>query len=187
MLTNFLQDPLFWACVSLLALSAGNAIVANALPRSPALGLAVVSGVMLSRFILVLPLCPQPRFELAEFHGPLGLAFVAAGSAFLVPVFRVKWTTGPEASELLRTTGAYGLVRHPGYLGNILLGLGFAVLFRSTLGVLLTVFWYAGFLLHAMIEESSLERSYGEAYLAYKARVPGRILPSPRSLSRTSA
>ncbi len=184
--TDVLQDPLFWACVSLLALTAGNAIVANALPRSSVLGLAVIAGVMLSRFILVLPFCPQPRFELAGLHWPLGLALMVASGALLVPVFRVQWTTGPDASERLQTAGAYGLVRHPGYLGNILLGLGLAVSFRSTLGVLLTAFWYVGFLLHAMIEEASLERSFGEAYLAYKARVPGRILPWPRALSRTS-
>ena len=58
---------------------------------------------------------------------------MAAGMAFLIPVFRVHWTTGPDESESLRTTGVYGFVRHPGYLRNVLLGLGWALVFRSTI------------------------------------------------------
>lgn len=172
-----LRDPFFWACLSLAAGGVGNAIVSNVLPRSQLLGLFVVATFMLGRTILVLPCCPQPRFELAGLHLPLGTALTAAGVAFAVPVFRVRWTTGPDASEPLRTTGVYGLVRHPGYLGNILLGFGWAVVFRSTIGVVLTVVWWLGFWAHAMIEEASLERTYGATYRDYKQRVPARIIP----------
>lgn len=171
------RDPFFWACLSLAAGGAGNAIVSNVLPRSQLLGLVVVSSFMLGRTILVLPYCPQPRFELAGLHLPLGLALMVGGLALVVPVFRVQWRTGPDASEELRTTGAYGFVRHPGYLGNILLDLGWALVFRSTIGVALTVVWWLGFVFHALIEEASLERTYGDAYRGYMARVRGRILP----------
>ena len=101
----------------------------------------------------------------------------AAGAAILIPALRVHWTTGPDDSESLRTTGIYGFVRHPGYLGNVLLGLGWALIFRSTIGVALTAVWWLAFVLHAMIEEASLERTHGTAYLNYRARVRGRLLP----------
>ncbi len=174
---EILRDPFLWALVSMAAIAPGDAIVSNVLPRSRLLGLFVVSSFMLGRMILVLPYCPQPRFELSGLHLPLGAAVMSAGMAFLLPVFRVHWTTGPDESESLRTTGVYGFVRHPGYLGNVLLGLGWALVFRSTIGVALTVVWWLAFVLHAMIEEASLERTYGTAYLNYKARVRGRLLP----------
>ena len=68
-------------------------------------------------------------------------------------------------------------MRHPGYLGNVLLGLGWSLLFRSTIGVALTLAWWLAFVVHAMIEEASLERTYGSAYATYKGRVRGRLLP----------
>lgn len=177
---EILRDPFFWAFVSLSAVAAGDAIVANVLPRSRVLGLLVISSFMLGRAILVLPYCPQPRF--AEFDGSglhllLGAMAIAAGLALVLPALRVQFTTGPEASESLQTTGVYGFVRHPGYLGNVLLGLGWALLFRSTIGVALTGVWWLTFVLHAMIEEASLERTYGRAYSDYKTRVKGRLLP----------
>lgn len=177
-----LRNPFFWAFVSATAIAAGDAIVANVLPRSRSLGALVVGTFMLGRTVLVLPFCPQPRFELAGLHWPLGLALMVVGVAVMLPIlFRVEWTTAPDTTEGLRTTGVYGLVRHPGYLGNILLGLGWAVAFRSTIGVVLTAVWWLCFWLHALVEEASLERAYGADYQAYKARVPGRLLPWPHS------
>ena len=137
----------------------------------------VITTFMAGRTLLVLPFCPQPRFELAGLHLALGVGLMAAGSAIIIPALRVHWTTGPEATESLHTTGAYGFVRHPGYLGNVLLGLGWALAFRSTIGVALTLGWWLVFVLHAMIEEASLERTYGSAYTSYKSKVRGRLLP----------
>ena len=176
-MTEILRDPFFWAFVSMAAIAPADGIVSNVLPRSRLLGLLVVFSAMAGRTILVLPYCLQPRFELYGLHLPLGAAMMIAGFAFMIPVFRVHWTTGPETSESLRTTGAYGFVRHPGYLGNVLLGLGWALVFRSTIGVALTVVWWLAFAIHATIEEASLERTYGTDYLNYKARVRGRLLP----------
>ncbi|MCP5057993.1 MAG: isoprenylcysteine carboxylmethyltransferase family protein [bacterium] len=174
---DILTDPFFWALLSAVGMGAGNTIVADVLPRSRFLGALVVASVMLGRILLVLPFCPQPRFELAGLHWPLGLVLIGAGAAFVLPVSRVHWTTAPDASERLRSTGVYGLVRHPAYLGNIVLCLGWAVAFRSTVGVALTVLWWLSFWLHARIEEASLLRTYGADYEAYKRRVPWRIIP----------
>jgi protein-S-isoprenylcysteine O-methyltransferase Ste14 len=176
-MTELMREPFFWAFLSMAGVSAGDAIVSNVIPRSRLLGLLVVGSFMLGRTILVLPICPQPRFELAGLHLPLGALVMAVGIGILIPAMRVHWTTGPDESENLRTTGIYGFVRHPGYLGNVLLGLGWALVFQSTIGVALTVVWWIAFVLHAMIEEASLERTYGAAYARYKERVRGRLLP----------
>ncbi len=176
-MAEILRDPFFWAFVSMAGVGAGDAIVSNVVPRSRLLGLLVIGSFMLGRTILVLPLCPQPRFDLAGLHLPLGAVVMLLAIAILVPALRVHWTTGPDDSERLRTTGIYSFVRHPGYLGNVLLGLGWAVMFRSTIGVALTAAWWLAFVLHALIEEASLERIYGDAYASYKARVRGRLLP----------
>ena len=176
--TEILTNPLFWALLSMAVAPAGDAIVSNVLPRSRLFGAFVVGTFMVGRTILVLPLCPQPRFELAGFHWLVGALIMAVAASVLVPSMRVAWSTGPKREEALQTHGVYGLVRHPGYLGNILLGLGWSVMFRSVIGVALTVVWWLFFLWHALIEEAALERTYGSAYAEYKARVPGRIVPS---------
>jgi protein-S-isoprenylcysteine O-methyltransferase Ste14 len=170
------REPFFWALLSMTALVAGDAIAANVLPRSRALGLAIIGSFMLGRTLLVLPFCAQPRFELAG-ATPLGLGLMLAGLAIMLPVLRVDFSTGPSPTEALRTSGVYGFVRHPGYLGSLLLGLGWAILFRSTIGVALTPVWWLASVFHALIEEASLERSHGAAYREYRARVPGRMLP----------
>ena len=79
----------------------------------------------------------------------------------------------------LYTRGLYSFVRNPFYLGEILLSLGMAILFRSVIGLLLVPVWWAGLVLHILIEEENMELALGPRYLEYKARVKGRIIPLP--------
>ena len=62
-------------------------------------------------------------------------------------------------------------------LADVLFSLGFAIMFRSTIGVALVPAWWAGFLFVVLTEEESLERALGQPYLDYKQRVKGRIIP----------
>ncbi len=78
---------------------------------------------------------------------------------------------------VLKTTGIYGIVRNPIYLADILFSLGFAVMFRSVIGIALIPIWWAAFLAIVLVEEASLERALGKRYLDYKQQVNGRILP----------
>ena len=77
----------------------------------------------------------------------------------------------------LKTNGIYGVVRNPIYLADILFSLGFAIMFRSAVGIALIPIWWAAFLLIVLVEEASLERVLGQLYLDYKQRVKGRIIP----------
>jgi protein-S-isoprenylcysteine O-methyltransferase Ste14 len=174
-----LADPFFWALLGMFGVVAGNAIQGSRLVgRSTLFGFVVVATVTFSRVVLVLPMVEQPRFDL-QGHVAIGTSILIVALALMAPLLRIRPLTQPDAVESLRTTGVFGLVRHPGYLANVLWGLGWAVAFRSTIGMLLTPVWFAAFLLHALIEEEALERTYGARYRDYQARVRGRMLPLP--------
>lgn len=70
-------------------------------------------------------------------------------------------------------TGPYRLVRHPIYLGFIVIYAGLAVLFASGLGVIAFALFTVGLWLKARLEEAFLAEAFGAAaYDSYKARTP---------------
>ena len=70
------------------------------------------------------------------------------------------------------TTGVFSIVRHPIYLGSMLLYLGFILLSLSLLSVLIwfiiIVFYYT----ISQYEEKLLTQRFGSAYEEYKKKVP---------------
>jgi protein-S-isoprenylcysteine O-methyltransferase Ste14 len=130
-----------------------------------------------ARIVLVLPFCPQPRFEIGMWNWIVGGIILAAALAFAVPALSVKWWAAPERNIVLRTSGIYGVVGNPIYLAEVLFSLGFVFMFRSIIGVALVPVWWAGFLFIVLMEEESLERTLGQPYLDYKKRVKVRIIP----------
>jgi methanethiol S-methyltransferase len=76
---------------------------------------------------------------------------------------------GIEHNELI-TTGAYGLVRHPMYVGSILLFLFEPVISIRTL--VLRVFAVAYFFWGMWIEERRYMKTFGEQYRQYQEKVP---------------
>lgn len=173
-----LSDPFFWAFVGMFGLLAGTVAVGGAkLGRSPAAGFVIVMVTDLSRIVLVLPLCPQPRFEIGHWNWVVGGALLLAAVVFAVPAMSIKPWTAPDRDTVLKTTGIYGVVRNPIYFADVVSTLGFAVMFCSIIGVALVPLWWIGFLLLISVEEGSLERVLGRSYLDYKRRVKGRIIP----------
>jgi protein-S-isoprenylcysteine O-methyltransferase Ste14 len=72
----------------------------------------------------------------------LGVALFAAGGALrLWPVFvlgdRFSGLVAIQPGHRLVTTGVYGVIRHPSYLGLLISSLGWGLAFRSGIGVLL--------------------------------------------------
>jgi len=173
-----LQDPFFWAFIGMFGLLAGTAVVSGIrLGRNALLGFAIVMICDMARIILVLPFCPQPRFEIGVWNWIVGGIILAAALAFAVPALSIKWWAAPEENMVLRTSGIYGIVRNPIYLADVLFSFGFAIMFRSIIGAALVPVWWAGFLFVVLAEEESLERALGQPYLDYKRRVKGRIIP----------
>jgi protein-S-isoprenylcysteine O-methyltransferase Ste14 len=171
-------DPFFWAFVAMFGMVAGNAIQGSPLVgRIAVFGFLVVATVTLGRVVLVLPFVVQPRFGGGVLRWTIGIAVIGLALAIMSPLLRIKPLTRPDAAEALRTRGVFGIVRHPGYLANVLWGLGWAIAFGSIVGVWLTPVWAAMFWLHALIEEEVLQQKYGATYRAYMAQVPCRLIP----------
>lgn len=82
-------------------------------------------------------------------------------------------------SERLTADGPFRFVRNPLYVGLVLTAAGLSVTIDIPGGVLLVVLMALFVLRLALREESGLAAAQGEAYEAYRRRVP-RFLPSPR-------
>ena len=106
--------------------------------------------------------CPQPRFEEGAWHWIAGaIVLAAAGFIGLPTPFIVKSLTAPGPDMELKTTGIYALVRHPMYHSEVLWFLGWALVWRSTIGLCMVPMWWAAFWCHIVVEEDSLERALG--------------------------
>jgi protein-S-isoprenylcysteine O-methyltransferase Ste14 len=81
-----------------------------------------------------------------------------------------------QEGHTLHTRGFYALVRHPSYLGILLMDLGFAGVFRSVVALALmpVVFWM--FKRRMDVEEAFMVEQFGAGYRDYMARTK-RILP----------
>ena len=173
-----LTNLFFWAFVGMFGLLWGMAFVSGIkLGQNPLFGVITIMICDVSRIILVLPFCPQPRFETDFWNWITGGIILAIAVILCIPALSIDWRTAPNSKMILKTTGIYGFVRNPIYLADILFSLGFAVLFRSIIGMALIPVWWAAYLAIVLAEETSLERALGQRYRDYKQRVKGRIIP----------
>ena len=175
---SILTNLFFWAFVGMFGLLVGISLVSGIkLGRNALIGLVTIMVCDISRIILVLPFCPQPRFEIGIWNWIVGGIFLVLALLFGIPALSINWRTAPDSEMVLKTAGIYGIVRNPIYLTDILFTLGFAVIFRSVIGIALIPIWWVAFLLLVLVEETSLERALGQRYLEYKQQVKGRIIP----------
>ncbi len=80
---------------------------------------------------------------------------------------------GVLSDHQLVTRGAYGLVRHPIYLGVFLMWLGLAVAFASVAVLLVTLLYVVpSYLLYMHAEEEMMMGAFGDAYREYRRTVP---------------
>jgi protein-S-isoprenylcysteine O-methyltransferase Ste14 len=84
-------------------------------------------------------------------------------------------------TQELLTTGPFQYCRNPMTLGTILAYLGIAIIAGSVMGLVLMACFIALLLLYLKrMEERELAERFGEAYLAYKRKVPFIIPRRPR-------
>ncbi len=111
----------------------------------------------------------------------LGVVLFAVGGALRIgPVYalgsRFSGLVAIQPGHTLVTTGIYGLVRNPSYAGMLLIGLGWALAFRSGVGVLLAALTVPPLLARIRSEERLLGSHFGAEYDAYRART-WRLIP----------
>jgi protein-S-isoprenylcysteine O-methyltransferase Ste14 len=111
----------------------------------------------------------------------LGVALYAAGGALrLWPVFvlgrRFSGLVAIQPGHTLVTRGPYAVIRHPSYLGLIVNFLGWVLVFRSGVGVLLAAVMLLPVLARMRAEEVLLRSEFGAEYEAYRART-ARLVP----------
>jgi protein-S-isoprenylcysteine O-methyltransferase Ste14 len=111
----------------------------------------------------------------------LGLALFVVGSVLRVAaVFvlgrRFSGLVAIQERHELVTGGLYRVIRHPSYLG-LLLGLfGWALIFRSAIGVLVSLLLLPPLVARMNAEEALLESEFGQRYSDYRRRT-WRLLP----------
>ena len=111
----------------------------------------------------------------------LGVILFAAGGALRIwPVFvlgrRFSGLVAIQPGHTLVTSGVYGVIRHPSYLGLLVNSLGWGLAFRSGVGVLLTALIIPPLLARIRAEERLLRTQFGAEYDAYCART-SRLIP----------
>jgi protein-S-isoprenylcysteine O-methyltransferase Ste14 len=111
----------------------------------------------------------------------LGVALYAAGGTLRIwPVFvlgrRFSGLVAIQPGHTLVMNGIYGVIRHPSYLGLLVNALGWALAFRSGVGVLLTALMVPPVLVRMRAEEALLRAHFGAEYEAYRSRT-SRLIP----------
>lgn len=100
----------------------------------------------------------------------LGGVFIVVGLVLLIRGWGQVYRASLEGR--LATEGVYGLVRHPQYTGIMLAVFGQIIHWPTVITLLLFPVIIYAYVRLAKREESALRERFGEAYLAYRQRVP---------------
>jgi protein-S-isoprenylcysteine O-methyltransferase Ste14 len=143
---------------------------------------------LIAAFLAVIVFIPLDVFRYQLMNKPnalvssLGLILVIAGwwiislvfkeNAFAAPVVKLQ----EERHQTVIDTGVYAVVRHPMYVGAILLMIGLPLWLESYAAALLSILLIATIVVRILIEERFLKRELN-GYEAYTKRVRYRLVP----------
>jgi protein-S-isoprenylcysteine O-methyltransferase Ste14 len=140
-------------------------------------------GVVILATVLIPPYCD--RRNLWTFGGDsvryTGLFLFFAGTILrLAAVFalgtRFSGLVAIQPNHQLKTDGLYKYIRHPSYTGLIVSMVGFVLVFRSIIGLILNIFIFLLLLSRMDDEEKFLEQHFGSEYRTYCQRTR-RLIP----------
>jgi len=111
----------------------------------------------------------------------IGFALLVVGSIVrLWPVFvlgqRFSGLVAIQRDHQLVTTGIYRHIRNPSYLGLLVSSIGWALLFRSGVGILIALLLLIPLVARIQSEERLLAEHFGAEYESYRART-WRLVP----------
>ena len=98
--------------------------------------------------------------------------FITGKAAVFREAFAFGFANTSGAANGLRRAGLYAYSRHPQYLADIVLLVGWSLLSASSEAALLSAAAILVLLLAPFAEEPWLLEKYGETYRAYARRVP---------------
>ena len=106
--------------------------------------------------------------------------YVVGGAVRIWPVFvlghRFSGLVAIQPGHTLVTDGIYSVIRHPSYLGLLIVSLGWALAFRSIIGLFFVVLTIPPLLGRIKSEEHLLHEQFGPEYDAYRSRT-SRLIP----------
>lgn len=111
----------------------------------------------------------------------MGLLLATVGMGV---IFWSGWALGrfysPEVTlqkeHRLITDGPFRTIRNPRYLGGIIQGVGLSLLFRSWIGLILTLMFFIAVIFRIKDEEALMNREFGEDWEAYSQKT-WRLIP----------
>jgi hypothetical protein len=111
----------------------------------------------------------------------LSIAFIGLAIRVMTVGFAPAGTSGRntkiQAAEQLNTTGMYSVVRHPLYLGNLVITTGVVLFFRSWWFVLLVLAVFIIYYERIMLaEEQYLQKKFGKIFNDWASKTPAILL-----------
>jgi protein-S-isoprenylcysteine O-methyltransferase len=112
----------------------------------------------------------------------IGMALVVMGLMIRIhSILTLKqfftYSVGKVENQRIIETGLYKIIRHPGYLGQLLIFAGISISLSNWLSVLLMMIPVTiGYIYRIKVEESFMIEQMGESYLNYQKRTK-RIIP----------
>jgi protein-S-isoprenylcysteine O-methyltransferase Ste14 len=140
-------------------------------------------GVVILLLVLVPPYCDRRDIWVIDGDAAryFGLFLFFAGSILrLAAVFvlgrRFSGLVAIQKDHELKTDGLYRYIRHPSYAGLIVSMIGYALIFRSVMGLLLNILLFLFLISRINDEERFLEAHFGDEYRNYRLRTK-RLVP----------
>lgn len=133
-----------------------------------------------SAFIVILIIAVQflPRGDHPKLR-TIGVLILVSAAIFIFMPFHLLAKHGKTKAmenyiqaEKVVHHGLYSVLRHPQYLGYMLLAVGFALLSQHWVAVALTILGMICFYIQALQEEKHCLARFGEPYRRYLQRVP---------------
>jgi protein-S-isoprenylcysteine O-methyltransferase Ste14 len=104
----------------------------------------------------------------------------AGGVLRILPVYvlknRFSGLVAIQKGHTLETRGLYGMIRNPSYVGLLTTSIGWAMAFRSVVGILLALSLLIPLVARMHAEERMLREHFGAEYEAYFQRT-WRLVP----------
>jgi protein-S-isoprenylcysteine O-methyltransferase Ste14 len=104
------------------------------------------------------------------------LSFILIGGGFWLLAAAWKVLYHAQRSHRLATTGPYGRIRHPQYVGFVLIMFGFLVQWPTLVTLVMFPILVCMYVLLAKREERDAEAEFGDGYRRYAATTP-RFFP----------